>query len=179
MQHTGKRLNTFTLVEIRLFLFLVLSSFAAAADGTEGFPTGTPSAGPARAQTTAAALPAATQPQILAAWGQLPLYFIENRGQVDARVAYYVQGRDTSVYFTAQGVTFALTGQGAPQSAVDAPVQQASLRPGAIGPAPDPESARQRWALKLEFIGANPAVQPTGQDLTPAVISYFKGSQEQ
>src|SRR5262245_30862319 len=26
-------------------------------------------------------------------FGQLPLSFIENRGQVDARVAYYIQGR--------------------------------------------------------------------------------------
>jgi hypothetical protein len=41
---------------------------------------------------------------------RLPLYFIENRGQVDERVAYYVQGRDKTLYFTPQGVTFALRG---------------------------------------------------------------------
>ncbi len=43
-------------------------------------------------------------------FGKLPLYFIENQGQLDPRVAYYVQGRDTSVYCTSRGVTFALTG---------------------------------------------------------------------
>ena len=44
------------------------------------------------------------------AYGSLPLYFIENRGQVDARVAYYIQGRETVLYFTSQGLTLALTG---------------------------------------------------------------------
>ena len=32
-------------------------------------------------------------------YGKLPLYFIENQGQLDARVAYYIQGRDKSIYF--------------------------------------------------------------------------------
>ena len=41
----------------------------------------------------------------------MPLYFVENRGQVDSRVAYYVQGSDKTIYFTREGVTFALTGK--------------------------------------------------------------------
>src|SRR4030095_7340455 len=40
---------------------------------------------------------------------QMPLYFVENRGQLDSRVAFYLQGRDKSLYFTEQGVTFVLT----------------------------------------------------------------------
>ena len=42
-------------------------------------------------------------------YGQMPVYFVENRGQLDPRVAYSVQGRDTSIYFEKTGVTFALT----------------------------------------------------------------------
>jgi hypothetical protein len=38
------------------------------------------------------------QARISEAFGKLPLYFVENRGQLDSRVAYYVQGRDTSVF---------------------------------------------------------------------------------
>src|SRR5687768_1369756 len=41
---------------------------------------------------------------------QTPLLFVENRGQMDARVAYYIHGRDTSLYFTPQGITLSLTG---------------------------------------------------------------------
>ncbi len=47
------------------------------------------------------------------AFGKMPLYFIENRGQMDGRVAYYVQGQDKTVYFTVQGITYALSGKAA------------------------------------------------------------------
>jgi len=49
--------------------------------------------------------------RIQAAYGKLPLYFIENKGQVDSAVSYYVQGADTTLYFTRAGVTFGLTGE--------------------------------------------------------------------
>ncbi|MGA9350854.1 MAG: SBBP repeat-containing protein [Anaerolineae bacterium] len=98
---------------------------------------------------------AATKARVEAAFGQLPLYFVENRGQVDDRVAYYVQGSDKTLYFTAQGVTFVLTGPG------------------------DEAGSRQRYALKLEFLGANPGVEPVGRDRTEAIISYFKGPPDQ
>jgi hypothetical protein len=32
--------------------------------------------------------------------GGAPLAFIENHGQLDARVAYYLHGTETAVYFT-------------------------------------------------------------------------------
>src|SRR5206468_12351971 len=58
--------------------------------------------------------------------GKLPLYFVQNHGQEDARVAYYVQGHDTAVYFGPDGVTFALSRStsGAPQDAAGAPTVQ-------------------------------------------------------
>jgi hypothetical protein len=94
------------------------------------------------------------------AFGKLPLYFVQNQGQLDARVAYYVQGRDTTVYFTSEGVTIALTGPAATAAS-------------------DGEGARQRWAVKLDFVGANLEARPRGQDPTSAVISYFKGPSQQ
>ena len=42
------------------------------------------------------------------AFASVPLFFIENQGQVDERVALYVQGRDKSVYFTPQGLSLVL-----------------------------------------------------------------------
>ena len=45
------------------------------------------------------------------AFGRLPLYFVENQGQVDEQVAYTIQGADKTIYFTSSGVTYALTGQ--------------------------------------------------------------------
>ncbi|MGH7534779.1 MAG: hypothetical protein ACREMG_04270, partial [Gemmatimonadales bacterium] len=110
--------------------------------------------------------------------GTLPLYFIANRGQLDERVAYYIQGRDTAIYFTAAGITFALTGP-APQPAGAAPPRRAAVRPVALGGAPAADVTRQRWAITLEFLGANPDVTPVGHEPTPAVVSYFKGPREE
>jgi len=65
---------------------------------------------------------AALEPQAKArlseSFGKLPLAFIENRGQMDGRVAYYVQGQDKTVYFTAQGITHLLSGKAAKSATV-------------------------------------------------------------
>ncbi len=107
--------------------------------------------------------------------GKLPLYFIENRGQTEAQVAYYVQGRDTTLYFTPRGVTFVLNGKKERPAVPDLNL----LQPVALGADIAEESTRHRWVLKLDFVGANPNVQPQGQDLTPALVSYFRGPREQ
>jgi beta-propeller repeat-containing protein len=95
-----------------------------------------------------------------AAMESLPLVFIENRGQVDPAVGYYVQGHDKSLYFTSEGITFALTDP-----------------PG--GPPAAPETPRRRWAVKLDFLGARPGSAPVGEGESEAVVSYFKGPREQ
>lgn len=85
------------------------------------------------------------------AFGQMPVHFVENRGQADPAVSYYVQGRDRTLYFTPEGLTLAL------------------FAPG----------ARLRWTVKLDFVGARGDVQPVGEDPDGAVVSYFKGPREQ
>ena len=39
---------------------------------------------------------------------------------------------------------------------------------------PPPRAAR-RWAVKFDFVGANPAVRPVGEDPAETVVSYFRG----
>lgn len=82
-------------------------------------------------------------------FGSLPLYFIENQGQLDDEVAYYVKGSDKTLYFTSRGITFVLKGKRT--------------------------EAGERWVLALDFIDANPGVEPNGQDRQKTVFSYFKG----
>lgn len=81
------------------------------------------------------------------------LYFIENRGQLDRQVFYYLQGKDKTFYFTATGLTMTLT---------------------------PPESAThpaERWVVKLDFVGASR--RPVGQVRQETVVSYFKGTPDQ
>ncbi len=93
-------------------------------------------------------------------FGRMPLHFIANKGQLDKRVDYYVQGRDRSLYFGPGGVTFVL----------------------ASAERSKPENVRQdhaaRWVVKLDFVGADGTIRPRGLDETGATISYFKGNRE-
>ena len=83
--------------------------------------------------------------------GSLPLYFIENQGQVDSdEAAFYIKGDDKTLYFTSSGLTIAM-------------VQKKG-------------GENQRWTMTLEFEGASP-VEPRGENRQRAVFSYFKGDQ--
>jgi len=55
---------------------------------------------------------------------------------------------------------------------------QVFLRPAAFDVAQKHESKPHSWAIKRDFVGANPGVIPVGQDRTPAVISNFIGGVE-
>jgi hypothetical protein len=112
----------------------------------------------------------ATKARVEAALGKLPLYFIENQGQADPRVSYYVQGRDTSVYFSSNGVTFALTG-----GSVHTRRQAVSDGFAAPRARADEKATGRRWAVRQEFVGADPGVRPSGREPTAATVSYFKG----
>src|SRR5437867_589367 len=118
-----------------------------------------------------------TTSRVREAFRTLPLSFVENRGQVDPRVAYYVPGHDTAFYFTREGVTIALTGSTLSRASGPDGLRDVARQTG-LPSLPDREGSPQRWAVKLDFVGANPEVRPVGQDPTPAVVSYFKGPRE-
>lgn len=90
---------------------------------------------------------------------RLPLYFIENRGQLDTRVSYYVVGRDKTVFFTPAGVSIALAA------------------PGPLRIDGGSRDAPPRWAVALDFVDAHPSM-PVGLSRTDAVMSHFRGARE-
>src|SRR5437870_3409064 len=53
---------------------------------------------PASAQLLPQAPSKAVRARLARGYGRLPLTFIANRGQLDRRVAYYVAGRDKTLY---------------------------------------------------------------------------------
>jgi len=100
--------------------------------------------------------------------GRVPLYFIPNQGQLDERVAFSIQGRGKTVYFTPGGVTFSLR-QPLEKTAGNGETGSGKL------PAIKENTLSQSWVVKLEFVGANKDVKPVGEAKTGGVVSYFKG----
>ena len=108
-------------------------------------------------------------------FGKIPLFFIPNKGQLDSAVSYYVQGKDQTLYFTADGIIFALTKQ--------AEENEDSKKIGPKRPSrrigkprlKEKRSDLERWAVRLDFIGASGKIKPEAKDETGATVSYFKG----
>jgi len=135
---------------------------------------------------------AATRARLERAFGHLPLYFVENQGQMDERVAYYIQGSDKMIYLTPEGVTFALTGRAQMANrksqigrSANQRISKSANRHSPFDYARSSEDSGveagevRRWTVKLDFVGANPDVRPVGEEQQEAVISYFKGQPDE
>ncbi len=109
--------------------------------------------GPAQASSKKArrSTASATKQQALAAYGKLPLSFIANAGQADARVRYAAQGAGFSVFLTRREAMLSLK------------------RPGKQG--------RGRGvALALRFLGSNRNVAIRGERPGPGRVNYLLGN---
>ena len=107
-------------------------------------------------------------------YGKLPLYFVENQGRLNPTVKYYVPGRDKNVYFSPGGVVYELFA--APGRSDTRRAQPVSHSAGQVDRAGQADSARQagprayrdRWAVQLGFVGANPDPRVVGDDRATA-----------
>jgi hypothetical protein len=108
--------------------------------------------------------------QAFTAYGNLPLTFVENRGQTDGRVRYYAQRGNFAVYFTPEEVVFSfrkpsptsgrLSRTSASSATLSAPRDQPSN--GAV--------------LALRFVHANSQVALEAEERAPGEVSYFRGN---
>jgi hypothetical protein len=95
---------------------------------------------------------AATQAQISRAYGQLPLSFEANQGQVGSSVNFLSRGNGYSLFLT-------------PTEAVLGLARQVS----------NPSAGTRSDVLTMQLLGSNPAAQSTGLNRLPGVSNYFIG----
>jgi len=104
----------------------------------------------------------AARMKIAEAYGNIPLYFIKNDGQVDGKVRYYERGNGHSTFFTRDGVYMTLSRSAEKEQKQGEPFQ-----------AKKPEYRSE--SIKLSFIDAkNPVVEAEG--LQKGKVNYFADS---
>ncbi|MCG7337035.1 SBBP repeat-containing protein [Sporosarcina sp. ACRSM] len=99
-------------------------------------------------------------------YGQLPLYFIPNEGQLeDRRIHYYAKGAGYDVFFTNEGVSFVY------KEKIPSSIEFKRKRPNKI------KACTTGKGLRLDFrlLGANQGVKPEVRGKMPGTVNYFRG----
>lgn len=114
--------------------------------------------------------------QALKSYANLPVTFIENRGQTDKRVRYYAQGPHYAFYLTRSEAVVSLV-KGAMSGST--PVRQSARRgdePILAHTAPAKKSLQAGVALHLRFLDSNPHVEVKGEERAPGEVHYLQGN---
>jgi hypothetical protein len=100
-----------------------------------------------------------------------PLSFIDNRGQADARAAFYARRDGATFWLKRQGVVFDLLRQARPAAAG---VRKVSASDGSLTKARG--GPLEREVVSESFLGANPAAKLVPQMELPTSYGYIHGS---
>jgi Beta-propeller repeat len=103
---------------------------------------------PGRRTTVKVAFAKTGRDRVLAGYANLPVTFVENRGQIDNRVRYYAQRGNFAAYFTPGQAVYSL----------------------------GREDSSSGVTLALRFLQANPRVSLEAEDRAPGDVNYFRGN---
>jgi len=103
------------------------------------------------------------QPQVVNAYGQLPLSFEANQGQTDQRVKFLSHGSGYSLFLTGDEAVLALK---KPRASTARDRHRKPAVPSAEPPA----------VVRMKLVGANAAAKVTGLAELPGKSNYFIGN---
>lgn len=116
-----------------------------------------------------------TQEQASREFGKLPLSFVENKGQTDARVKFMSNGSGYSLFLTANEAVLVLARSKVKAQASDSKAAASKAKTDLASPASEPPAIEQR-VLSMELVGANKNLQLSASDELPGKINYLIGS---
>jgi hypothetical protein len=99
----------------------------------------------------------------------MPINFIENRGQVDKRVRYYAKGNGMTVWFTDTEIIFEML-----RTKSSNAIMSKSKRPLNAHESENNEFEKQIIHMKLKGGNVSPVI--TGQDSRKSMVNYFTGN---
>jgi hypothetical protein len=105
-------------------------------------------------------------------YGKVPPYFIQNDGQLDQAVRYYVKGPRGTVYLTATEIVFDFLQENPPEEGEDEESEEEPVRPG---PEREEKKTFTRLVFRRQFKDPNQEVKVDGKKELPGKINYFIG----
>ncbi|MFQ5427536.1 MAG: hypothetical protein ACE5EZ_01005 [Thermodesulfobacteriota bacterium] len=104
------------------------------------------------------------------AYGLLPLYFIENKGQVDGAVKFYEKGAGHSTFFTRDSVVIGLTRREGKTGEIT------SFNEDILGLERKKQEMRTSEAVSLSFVGSNKEAKIKAGEKKSGHVNYFSGN---
>src|SRR5437660_872176 len=124
------------------------------------------------ATPTSPELPQTTKPQVLAAYGKLPLSFEANKGQTDPQVKFLARGRGYTLFLSPDEAVFVLRkAKAEEQGANSSPLMRNTARLMA-----ERVCDYEQTILRMKLAGANPAPEMAGVGELPGKSNYFVGN---
>jgi len=113
---------------------------------------------------------AAQKAAVIKNYGKLPLYFIENKGQVDEKVSFYEKGAGHATFFTKDGVVIGLTRR-------DKKAERSSRHDSITKDLKADKPAKTvSEAVSLSIVGANKGAKITADEKKSGHVNYFIGN---
>lgn len=112
-------------------------------------------------------------------YGNIPLAFTANYGQLDSRVKFSTRSSGTTMFFTQEGTTFLLsteTEASRNHRAGSTPAKGTIPAESGISTDNEPGRSYEYYAIELQFLAANSDPVITGEDRLPWNNNYFIGS---
>ncbi len=119
---------------------------------------------------------AASNAQLLSAYGQLPLSFEANEGQTAAQVRFLTHANGGTLFLTSGGAVLSLTNAVGEGEAPAEPGTTGSLPGSRLGGSLPLPASTTGVALALNLVGANPNASVVGLDKLAGVSNYFIGN---
>lgn len=126
----------------------------------------------------------ALKARVAQSYGKLPISFVENKGQMDSTVRYYVSGASGTMFFTKDAMVMEFVKREKP------PEPQPMAQDTTMPPMPPDKFGRERppfststtpvketrLVLKKQFVGVNPKCEVVGEEELPGKVNILRGS---
>jgi len=109
--------------------------------------------------------PEAARVQIEESFGKLPLSFIENRGQANEKVTYYLQGTQGTIYFTREGIVYDLFAE-----------KDSGMREKVLQTRKAPSARLSRLSFTIKPKGARKDMKLAAEERLPSWVNYLTGN---
>jgi len=108
--------------------------------------------------------------------GNLPLYFIENRGQVDGQVKYSAKIRNGMAYFTGEEIVYQFLLQNEDKDGPQKKSVPIAYQPLTGKNSTGDDKAIRQETIRLSFVGANQKALLYADEKQEAQFNYFRGN---